>query len=59
MMVDNVFCFILLCSNFPNQITTYNVIDIFENLTMIRGALTWGKVFGPTMHSLLIIEPFS
>jgi hypothetical protein len=34
------FCFILSCWNFPNQIISYNAIDIFENLTMNRGALT-------------------
>jgi hypothetical protein len=41
MKVDSFFCFILSCWNFPNQITSYNVIDIFENLTMNKGALTW------------------
>jgi len=45
MKVDSLFCFILLCWNFPNQITSYNAIDIFENLTMNRGALTWVEFF--------------
>jgi len=45
MKVDNLFCFILLCWNFPNQITSYNAIDIFENLTMTRGALIWVESF--------------
>jgi hypothetical protein len=39
------FDFILSCWNFPNQIASYNVIDIFENLTMNRGALTWVENF--------------
>jgi hypothetical protein len=45
MKVDNLFCFILSCWNFPNQITSYNAIDIFENVTMNRGALTWIEMF--------------
>jgi hypothetical protein len=45
MKVDNLFCFILLHWNFPNQITSYNAIDIFENLTMNRGALYWVESF--------------
>ncbi len=40
MKVDNLFCFILLCWNFPNQITSSNVIDIFENQ-----AMTWVEIF--------------
>jgi hypothetical protein len=45
MKVDNLFYFILSCLNFPNQITSYNAIDIFENLTMNRGALNWVEMF--------------
>jgi hypothetical protein len=45
MKIDSFFCFILLCWNFPNQITSYNVIDIFENLTMHTDALTWVEIF--------------
>jgi hypothetical protein len=45
MKVDSLFCFILLCSNFPNQITLYNAIDIFENLTMNKGAVIWVECF--------------
>jgi hypothetical protein len=45
MKVDSLFCFFLLCRNFPNQIISYNVIDIFENLTMNRSALTWVEFF--------------
>ncbi len=45
MKVDNLFCFILSCWNFLNQITSYNAIVIFENLTMNRGALTWVEMF--------------
>jgi hypothetical protein len=45
MKVDNLFCFILSCWNFPNQITSYNAIGIFENLRMNRGALTWVEKF--------------
>jgi hypothetical protein len=45
MKVDSFFCFILSFWNFPNQITSYNAIDIFENLTMNRGALTWVESF--------------
>jgi hypothetical protein len=37
MKVDSLFCFILLCWNFPNQITWYNIIDIFENYIGIWG----------------------
>ncbi len=39
------FCFILSCWNFPNQITSYNAIDIFKNLTMNRGAQIWVEKF--------------
>jgi hypothetical protein len=45
MKVDNFFCFVLSCWDFPNQIISCNVIDIFENLTMSRGALTWVENF--------------
>jgi hypothetical protein len=45
MKVDNLFCFILSFWNFPNQITSYNVIDVFENLTTNKGALTWVEMF--------------
>jgi hypothetical protein len=45
MNVNNLFCFILSCQNFSNQIASYNAIDIFENLTMNRGVLTWVKFF--------------
>jgi hypothetical protein len=45
MKVDSLFCFILSCWNFPNQITSYNAIDIFENLIMNRGASTWVEMF--------------
>jgi len=45
MMVDNLFCFILSCWNYSNQIVSYNAIDIFENLTMDRGASTWIEEF--------------
>jgi hypothetical protein len=45
MKVDNFFCFILSCWNFLNQITSYNVIDIFENLTMNSDALNWVEMF--------------
>jgi len=45
MNVNNFFCFILSCWNFLNQIASYNAIDIFENLTMNRGALTWVEIF--------------
>ncbi len=45
MKVNNIFCFILSCWNFLNQITLYNAIDIFENLTMNKGALTWVEMF--------------
>jgi hypothetical protein len=59
MKVDNLLCFILFCQNFSNQITSYNAINISENLRMNRGALTWVEIFGATMQRLLIIEPFS
>jgi hypothetical protein len=52
------FCFILLCSNFLNQITSYNAIDIFENLAMNKGALTWVEMFWSYNAKVLIIEPF-
>jgi len=45
MKVDNLFFLILSCWNFPNQITSYNTIGIFENLKMNRGALTWVEIF--------------
>ncbi len=45
MKVDYFILFILSCWNFLNQITSYNVIDIFENLTMNKGALTWVEMF--------------
>jgi hypothetical protein len=45
MKVDNLFCFNLSSWNFPNQITLYNAIDIFENLTMNKGALSWVEDF--------------
>jgi hypothetical protein len=44
MKIDNFVYFILSCWNFPNQIASYNAIDIFENVTMNRGALMNGKV---------------
>jgi hypothetical protein len=59
MKVDSLFCFVLSCWNFPNQITLCNVIVIFENLTMSRGALTWVDIFGVMMQRLFVIEPFS
>jgi hypothetical protein len=43
--VDSLFCSIISCWNFPNQIISYNAIDIFENLTMNGGALTWVESF--------------
>jgi hypothetical protein len=45
MKVDSLFCFILSYWNFPNQITSYNAIDIFKNLTMNKGTLTWVEFF--------------
>jgi len=30
---------------FPNQITSYIDIDVFENLIMNKGALTWVEMF--------------
>jgi hypothetical protein len=46
MKVDSLFCFILfVCWDLPNQIVSYNAIDIFKNLTMNRGAQTWVKFF--------------
>jgi hypothetical protein len=45
MKVDNFFCFVVLCWNFPNQIVSCNAIDIFENLTMSTSALTWVENF--------------
>jgi hypothetical protein len=45
MKVDNLFYLILSCWNFLNQITSYNAIDIFENLTMNRDALIWVEMF--------------
>jgi len=58
MKVDNLFCSIVFCWNFPNQIISCNATNIFENLTMNKGALTWVEIFGVTMQRLLIIEPF-
>jgi hypothetical protein len=43
MNVNILFCFILSCWNFSTQIASYNAIDIFENLTMNKGALTWAE----------------
>jgi hypothetical protein len=40
-----IYIYLLLCWNFPNQIASYNAIDIFENLTMSTGALTWIENF--------------
>jgi hypothetical protein len=45
MKVDKFLFFILSCWNFLNQITSYNAIDIFENLTMNKGALIWVEMF--------------
>jgi hypothetical protein len=45
MKVDSLFCFVLSCGDFPNKITSCNAIDIFENLTMNRGALIWVESF--------------
>ncbi len=45
MNVNNLFCFILSCWDFSNQIASYNAIDIIENLSMNRGALTWVEFF--------------
>jgi hypothetical protein len=45
MKVDKKICFVLSCWNFPNQIASCNVIDIFETLIMSRGALTWVEIF--------------
>ncbi len=45
MKIDNLFCFILSCWNFPKKITSYNAIDIFGNLAMNKGALTWVEIF--------------
>jgi ribonucleotide reductase alpha subunit len=39
------FCFVLSCWNFPNQIVSCNAIDIFENLTMSKDTLTWIEFF--------------
>jgi hypothetical protein len=41
MKVDSLFSFVLSCLDFPNQIASCNVIDIFENLILNWGALTW------------------
>jgi hypothetical protein len=41
MKVDS--CFVLFYH--VEQITSNNAIDIFENLTMKRGALTWVEFF--------------
>jgi hypothetical protein len=45
MNVDNLFCFVLSCWDFWNQIAWFNEIDIFENLIMNRGALIWVESF--------------
>jgi hypothetical protein len=45
MNVDILFCFVPSCWDFPNQIASCNVIDMFENLTMNKGALTWVENF--------------
>jgi hypothetical protein len=45
MKVGSLFCSILSCQNFPNEITSCNAIDIFENLTLNRGALIWVEIF--------------
>jgi hypothetical protein len=45
MKVDNLFCFVLSFWIFPEQIASCNAIDIFENLTLSRGALTWVESF--------------
>jgi hypothetical protein len=45
MNINIYFCFIKSCWNFQNQIISYNAIDIFLNLTMNRGALTWVENF--------------
>jgi len=54
MKVDNLFCFILSHWNFLNQTTSYNAIDIVENLTTNKSAITWAE-----MQRLLITKPFS
>jgi len=41
MKVDSLFCYVPSCWFFPNQIASSNVLNIFESLTMNRGALTW------------------
>jgi hypothetical protein len=33
------------CWDFPNQIASCNAFDIFKNMTMNRGALTWVELF--------------
>jgi len=45
MKVDSLFCFVLSCWNFPSQIASCNATDIFENLTLSKGALTWVENF--------------
>jgi hypothetical protein len=45
MKVDNLFCFVLSCWDSLNQIASCNVINIFENLIMSWGALTWVENF--------------
>jgi hypothetical protein len=44
MKVDNLFCFVLSRWDFPNQIASCYVIDIFENLTM-SGCTDLGRKF--------------
>ncbi len=45
MRVYSLFWFVLSCWDFPTQIVSYNVIVIFENLTMSSGAVTWVENF--------------
>jgi hypothetical protein len=45
MKVDNLLFFNSIMLKFTKPITSYNAIDIFENLTMNRGGLTWVEMF--------------
>jgi hypothetical protein len=45
MKIDNLFWFVLSCWDFLTQIVSYIAIDIFENLTMSRGVLSWVENF--------------
>jgi hypothetical protein len=54
MKVDNLFCFVLSCWNFQSQTISCNAIDIFENLTLSRGALTWVENFWS--HNAKVID---